>query len=174
MSAFCLAHIHGCALEIGHFGERRSHPGSADVPSAIVAEGHCSGLRPLRGGRDARARRVAKRTLHVESVCSANGACPWVGSVFWTAAASEGGRSRARRRSPKRARIALRKRPISSVRLSSLTGQTLGLALEFVHLECGDVSPLSQARRVAPDKAPSCRRTPRGQTFGLAVHLCPP
>jgi len=39
--------------------------------------------------------------------------------------------------------------------------------LRVPHLECGDVSPLSQARRVALDKAPSCRRTPRGQAVGL-------
>ncbi len=44
-------------LDIFWSGE--AHPGSAGVPPAIVAAGHRRGLRPLRGGRDARAPRVA-------------------------------------------------------------------------------------------------------------------
>ncbi|MCI0624773.1 MAG: hypothetical protein L0387_24530, partial [Acidobacteria bacterium] len=39
-------------LDISWSGE--AQPGSAGVPPAIVAAGHRSGLRPLRGGRDAR------------------------------------------------------------------------------------------------------------------------
>jgi hypothetical protein len=31
-------------LKIGHLGDWRSHPGSADVLSAVVAEGHLSGF----------------------------------------------------------------------------------------------------------------------------------
>ena len=53
---------------------------------------------PGRARRPRSQRGHVKHTLRVVPVCSANEAHPWVGSVFWTAAASEGRRSRARRR----------------------------------------------------------------------------
>ena len=53
---------------------------------------------PGRARRPRSQRGHVKHTLRVESVCSANEAHPWVGSVFGTAAGSEGRRSRARRR----------------------------------------------------------------------------
>jgi hypothetical protein len=85
--------LQGGGWEIGRFGSGEATPWEGGRP--VRNRGH----RPLQRPSVAsgRARRPALPGVAVESVCSANEACPWVGSVLWIAAASEGQRSLARR-----------------------------------------------------------------------------